>query len=45
MSLSTIFLIIYFGLVAVASFGLWAAPLIVYAIVALCIVILLIAGK
>ncbi len=45
MSLSTIFLVIYFMLVALASFGVWAAPAVVYGIVALGVVIFLIAGK
>lgn len=45
MSLSTIFLIIYFALVAVASFNIWAPPAIVVGIVALCVIIFLIAGK
>lgn len=45
MSLSTIFIIAYFAIVALAAFHIWAAPPILIGIVAVCIIIFLIAGK
>lgn len=44
-AISTLALIVYFILVALAAFSLWAAPAVVMGIVALVIAIALIVGK